>query len=131
MSPHSLPMARCWFLLWPFPVQLCQPGWGTPSPSTIQTHLIKSYSSSFFFFFLMFASTNARVKQQSYDTFPKLPVQSRKQQKDFYSLVGLNCCHKDPRLLLKTEERSLPWLCWFFLTFACSTAVSRSDTRKF
>ena len=55
----------------------------------------------------MFASTNARVKQQSYDTFPNPAIQSRNQQYNFNLLVGLNCHRKDPQLVPKAEERSL------------------------
>lgn len=70
-----------------------------------KTHLIKSYSRSFGKKKKKFASTNAHVKQQSYNTFPKLPIQSRKEQNNFNSLVGLNCHCKYPQLAPRAGEK--------------------------
>lgn len=55
----------------------------------------------------MFASTNACVKQQSYDALPNSAIQSSNQQKNFNSLLDLNRHHKDPQLVPKAGERSL------------------------
>jgi len=55
----------------------------------------------------MFASTNARVRQQSYNTFTNPAIQSRNQQYNFNSVLGLNHHREDPQLVPRAGERSL------------------------
>lgn len=105
----------------------CQPGWGTPSLSTIQAHLIKSYSSSFFKRLLQQMPMSSSSHTMPFQTLQSRAVTSNRILTCFWIWTVTVKIHS---LFPRLGKGHLPRLCWSLLAFACSITFSRSDTKK-